>query len=206
MKLYYFPIAPNPTKVLIYVREKGLEIDMQLVDLRRGEHKSSEHLARNPRGNLPVLEVEEGQYLTESLAIIEYLEECYPEPAMIGRTPLERARIRAFERQVETGVLNPLTRFVHSTNSPLGLPARPEIAEAEWARLLDALPLVDASIGESPFAAGETPTIVDCTLFAALHFGDTFGVSIPEEFSNMKRWHLQFSERPSAGIQVPLLE
>jgi glutathione S-transferase len=200
MKLYYFPVAPNPTKVLVYLREKGIELEMQLVDLRQGEQNTPEHLARNPRAALPVLELDGGECLTESLPIIEYLEELYPEPVMIGATPLERARTRALERQVEVGVLNPLARYVHATNSPLGLPARPEVAAAEWDRLRGALPRIDEQIGESPFAAGERPSIVDCTLFAGLLFGEVFGATIPEDYANIHRWRRSFGERPSTRL------
>ena len=200
MKLYYFPVAPNPTKVLVYLKEKNIDIDLQLVDLLQGEQRSAEHQARNPRRALPVLELDSGECLTESLPIIEYLEELYPEPVMIGATPLERVRTRVFERQVELGIMNPLARYVHATNSPLGLPSKPEVAAAEWDRLQAALPRVDERIGDSPFAAGDAPSIVDCTLYAALLFGETFGATIPEEWSNIQRWKKAFSERPGAQL------
>jgi glutathione S-transferase len=74
VKLYYFPVAPNPTKVLVYAAEKGIALEMNVVNLREGEHRTPEHLARNAQGKLPVLELEDGCFLTESLAIIEYLE------------------------------------------------------------------------------------------------------------------------------------
>ena len=86
MKLYYFPVAPNPTRVRIYLAEKGTEVEQVLVDLRKGEQSSrSEHLERNPFGNLPVLELDDGRFLTESLAIMELFEELYPDPPMLGR-------------------------------------------------------------------------------------------------------------------------
>lgn len=197
MKLYYFPVAPNPTKVLVYLREKGIDIELELVNLREGEHRGAAHLARNPTGTLPVLELDSGEFLTESLSIIEYLEEVYPQPVMIGANPLARAQIRSYERKVEVGILNPIGRIVHATNSPLGLPARPEVATAEWERLLPALARVDALIGSSPFAAGETPSIVDCTLFAGLQFGEMFGVSLPDDCTNIRRWREVFGQRPS---------
>jgi glutathione S-transferase len=200
MKLFHFPGAPNPTRVLVFVREKSIDIDTELVDLREGEQNSAEHLARNPRGSLPVLQLDNGEYLTESLPIMEYLEELYPDPAMIGSDPLARARIREFERQVEVGILNPLARIVHATNSPLGLPARPEVAAAETQRLLTAAPRIDARIGDLPFATGYSPTIVDCTLFAGLLFGEFFGAVIPEECTNIHRWYNEFRKRPSAQI------
>jgi glutathione S-transferase len=114
MKLYYFPVAPNPTRVLVFVREKGIDIDTEFVDLRKGEQTSDEHLARNPQGSLPVLQLDNGEYLTESLPIMEYLEELYPDPVLIGTDALARARTREFERQVEVGILNPLARIVHA--------------------------------------------------------------------------------------------
>jgi len=200
MKLYYFPVAPNPTKVLIYLREKGIDIELVLVNLREGEHRDPAHLARNPKGALPVLELDCGEFLTESLPIIEYLEELYPEPVMVGPDPLTRARIRDYERQVEVGILNPIARFVHATNSPLGLPSRPEVAAAEWERLLPVLARVDARIGNSPFAAGEAPSIVDCTLFAGLQFGEMFDVSLLHDYANMRRWRDAFGQRPSTHL------
>ncbi len=99
MKLYVFPVAPNPTRVRLYLAEKaaaGAEIDVRevMVNLREGEQKLPEHLERNPLGKLPVLEFEDGSFLTESLAIIEYFEESHPEPPMIGSSIRERARVR----------------------------------------------------------------------------------------------------------------
>jgi len=198
MKLYYFPVAPNPTKVLVYLREKGLDMETVHVDLRQGEQKSPEHLARNPRGALPVLELDDGSCVCESLPIMEYLEELYPEPCMIGRDPLARLRVREFERQVELTLLGPVGRIVHATNSPLGLPPNPAVAKPEQDRLPAALRLVDERIGDNRFAAGDSPSIVDCTLFATLFFGEFFGVTVPDEYANLRRWYADFRQRPSA--------
>lgn len=132
MKLYIFPIAPNPTKVRLYLAEKtasGAMIDLPqiTVDFQEGKQREPTHLARNPFGKLPVLELDDGSYLTESLAIIEYIEECYPDPPMIGRNALERARVREFERIAELGVLLPTGRIIYATNSPLGLARNPGV-------------------------------------------------------------------------------
>lgn len=197
MKIYYFPVAPNPTRLMVYIGEKGIDIDRQLVDLTRGEQNAPEHLARNPRGALPVLELDDGSYICESLPIIEYLEELHPEPPMIGRTPEDRLRTREYERQVETTLLNRIGRLVHATNSPLGLPPNPAVAEPEQAALPQAMALVDQRIGDRPFAAGDCPCIVDCTLFAALNFGEFFGVTVPEDCRNLQRWYEDFKQRPS---------
>lgn len=200
MKFYFFPVAPNPTRVRTYIREKGIELEEILVDLAAGEQKSPEHLARNPRGALPVLELDNGDYITESLPMMEYLEELYPDPVMIGRDPLERLRNREFERMVEQTLLIPIGRIVHATNSPLGLPPQPAIADPERARLPAAMQRVDERIGANPFAAGESPTIVDCTLFASLYFGEFFGVEVASEYRNLRRWYSDFKTRPSAQM------
>ncbi|MAT90969.1 MAG: glutathione transferase [Halioglobus sp.] len=195
MKLYYFDIAPNPTRVMCYIREKGIDIDTVNVSLIEGEQRSPEHLARNPAGELPVLELVEGHYLSESLSIMEYLEELYPRPVMIGATPMARAHTRSFERQVDLGVLLPVARIVHATRSPLGLPACPQVAEQEQSRLPAVLQRVDERIGAGPFAMGAAPTIVDCTLFAGLQFGEFFDFDAFRRYANISRWYDSFRER-----------
>jgi len=131
VKLYSFPVAPNPARVEFYLTEKGITLDKVLVNLPKGEHRSPEQLARNPKGGLPVLELDNGQYLTESLAIIEYLEELYPAPPLIGTTPEQRAFTRSMERSIELNILARIARYIHATKSPLGLPPNPALAENE---------------------------------------------------------------------------
>jgi glutathione S-transferase len=200
VKLYYFHIAPNPSRVRIYLAEKGIEVEQVLVDLRAGEQKTPEHLARNPLGNLPVLEFDDGSFLTESLAIIEYFEELHPDPPMFGSDPQTRARVRSLERIIDSAVLARVARIVHTTNSPLGLPPVPEVAAREREGLPDALQVVEDRLGDQPFLAGERPTVPDCTLFAALRFGGFFGVELDPRFTGISRWYESFSKRPSANI------
>jgi glutathione S-transferase len=200
VKLYYFPIAPNPTKVRVYLAEKGLAIDSVRVDLAQGEQRSPEFLVRNPLGKLPVLELDDGTLLTESLPIIEYLEELHPEPPLIGTTPLERARVRCRERLVDLGVLIPVARIIHATNSPLGLPPCPEEARSYRQRLDVSLRVLDAAIGEGPFAAGARPSIADCTLWAALGFARFGQVEIDPGLRSLARWAQRFGERASATL------
>ena len=103
MKLYFFHVAPNPTKVRLYLAEKaagGAEIEIEpiLVNLLEGEQHSTAHLDRNPFGTLPVLELDDGTRLIESLTIIEYIEECHPEPILFGSDRAQRAQLRQLER------------------------------------------------------------------------------------------------------------
>ena len=159
MKLYTFPPAPNPARVGFYLREKGIELETVLVDFFKGEQNTPEHLARNPAGTAPVLELDDGSFLTESLVIIEYLEELYPEPPMIGTDPLSRARIREAERDIEFAVMLRIIRYVHAHKSPLGLPPNPVVAEQELSRLPNGLKRVEARLAGNEFVMGANPSI-----------------------------------------------
>lgn len=204
MKLYVFPVAPNPTKVRLYVAEKrlaGARLDVEevMVDLREGEQNRPEHLARNPQGRLPVLEIEERVFLTESLPIMQYLEELYPEPPMIGSTPLERAQTLSVERIAEQGVLYPIARVIHATDSPLGLPSNPAVAELFRDVMIKPLELLDQRLSDGrPFLMGASPTIADCTLQAGLHFGRMKKIEPDPSLKHLARWDAAYRERPAA--------
>lgn len=204
MKLYMFPVAPNPTRVRLYLAEKaaagkGLGIEEVTVNLREGEQKSPEHQARNPFEKLPVLELDDGSFLTESLPIIEYLEELHPEPPLLGSEPLERARVRELERIAELSVLYPIARVVHSTNSPLGLPPSREMVAHFGELIPKGLKVLDDRLSDGrPFLAGERPSIADCTLAAGLQFGRFGKVELDPCFENVIRWDAAYRERPPA--------
>lgn len=204
MRLYAFQVAPNPTRVRLYLAEKAdggtrLDVEEVRVSLPRGEQRSPAHLARNPLGALPVLELDDGTFLTESLAIIEFLEELHPDPPMIGTQARDRARVRELERIAEMGVLVPIAFTVHATKSPLGLPPAPEVAALFRARLPRALAVLDERLADGrPFVAGDRPTIADCTLAAGLQFGRFGGIELDPSFENVARWDASFRARPSA--------
>lgn len=209
MRLYYFPIAPNPTRLRLYLAEKaaggaGIELEQQLVDLRAGEQRRPEHLARNPLGKLPVLELADGSFLTESLAIVEYLEELHPEPSLIGRTPEARARVRELERIAELTVLQPIARILHGTKSPLGLPPAPEVAAHARAALPDGLAVLEARLADGrPFLAGDEVSIADCTLAAGFQFARFGGVMLPAPLPHLERWDRAYRERaPARSVLV----
>lgn len=204
MKLYYFPVAPNPTKVRLYLAEKRaggaqIELEEELVNFVTGEQRGEAHLARNPLGRVPVLELDDGSFLNESLAIIEYLEEFHPDPPMIGESPLERARQRELERLAEIGVLFPIGIIVHTTNSPLGYPPSVEVAERFRNMLPGPLSVLNDTLSDGrPFLAGSRPTVADCTLQAALQFGRFGSVDLPPSIDHIHRWDEEFRKRPSA--------
>ncbi len=204
MKLFMFPVAPNPTKVRLYLAEKKLAgvdlgVEQVMVDFREKQQKSPEHLARNPQGKLPVLAVEDGVYLTESLPIILFLEELHPDPPMIGCTSLERAQTLSVERLAEQGVLYCMARIVHATSSPLGLPPNPQVAEHFRAALPEALQLLDDRLSDGrPFLMGDRPTVADCTLEAGLQFGRMGKIALDPSYEHLSRWNEAFRTRPSS--------
>jgi glutathione S-transferase len=204
VKLYCFPIAPNPTRVRLYLAEKAeggspLRVEEVTVNLGDGEQKSAEHLARNPFGKLPVLELDDGSFLRESVAIIEYLEDRFPDPPLIGQNPEERARVRELDRVADLGVLLGIGRIVHATNSPLGLPPNPAVAADAQELLPVNLRFLDNCLADGRlFLAGERPSIADGTLQAAFQFGRFGKVAIDPAFEHLARWDRAYRDRSVA--------
>lgn len=201
MKLHEFPGAPNPKKVRVYLAEKGIEVGSVPVDIITGENRKPEFLEKNPMGGLPVLELDDGSFLPESLAIIEYFEDLHPNPPMIGTTPIARARVRALERLIELSVLGRIAVIFQNTHPLFAsrLKQSPDAAESARGALRSNLAVLDAKIGNNEFAAGDTPTIADCTLLAALQFAEFAQIAIDPAHKNVHRWYASFKQRPSAA-------
>lgn len=203
MKLYTQAVAPNPTKVELYLAEKaagGCEIPVEkiIVSLISGEHKSGENTKKNPLQRAPFLELDDGTFLAESLAIIEYFEELWPEPSMIGTTALERAQVRAIERSIDFDILYGLAMVVHATNSPVGYEKLPEVAARFTAFAKNPLAVLNERLSDGrPFVTGERPTIADCTLAAALQFARFGGAAISPDYSHIVAWDETYRARDS---------
>lgn len=201
MKLYDFAGAPNPRKVRIYLAEKGIRVPTEQVNLFSGDNRTPEFLKKNPMGGLPVLELDDGSHLPESLAIIEYFEELHPNPPMIGATPLERARVRALERLCELSILARIGTIFQNTSPFFAgrLKQSPEAAESALNSLNANLAVLDSQIGSKEFVAGDRPTIADCTLLAGVGFAEFAQVPIDAKYGNVRRWYENFKKRPSAA-------
>jgi glutathione S-transferase len=201
MKIYDFVGAPNPKKLRVYLAEKGIQVPFESVNIIAGDNRKPEFLKKNPMGGLPVLELDDGTCLSESLSIIEYFEEQHPNPPMIGTTPQERARVRALERICELNVLARIaTIFQHTSPLFAGrLKQVPEAAESARGLLEGSLAVLDAKIGSHPFVAGDKPSIADCTLCAALGFAEFAQIPIDAKYANLHRWYEDFKKRPSAA-------
>ena len=205
MRLYEAKMAPYPRRVKIYLAEKGIELERVEVDLHARENRSPAFLKKNPSGKIPVLELDGGVFLPESAAIMEYLEEIYPSPSMLGETPEQRAQTRATDR-VASEIFTVLAQMLMHTH-PAARQFHPELVQHR--QVGEALqPLVDQlfdqleeRIGDRSFLAGLRPTVADCTLFALI---DTvslgFGYVLPERCPRLRAWYKQFQERPSAKM------
>lgn len=202
MKVYDFAGAPNPKKLRVYLAEKGLQIPLESVDILSGQNRTPEFLARkNPLGGLPVLELDDGTCLTESLAIMECLEELNPTPSLLGTTPIDRARVRETERICELGVLSSVGTIFQNT-SPFcanRVKQSSEAADNARGRLSNALKVLDGRLATQQFVARDAPTIGDCTLLAALEFAAFGGIEINPAYQNVHRWYADFKQRPSAS-------
>lgn len=204
MKLHVFPIAPNGAKVVLYLEEKaaaGCPIDLEEVpvSLIEGEHRKPEFLAMNPRGTIPVLELDDGTILHESLAIIEYLEELHPTPSLWGDDPKTRALARQLERAADLSGLIPIAREIHASNSPLGRPPDPPVAEYHRALWQRGLAFLEERLSDGrPFLAGDAVTVADCTLAAAFQFARFRELPVLADAPRLQAWDARFRARPSA--------
>lgn len=201
MKLYDSTIAPNPRRVRIFLAEKGLEVPLEQVDLRAGVNRQPAFLQKNPMGGLPVLELDDGTCIAESLVICEFFEDKHPEPPLIGRTPEERAVARMWERRMELEVMAPLLgAFRHSSPFFQGrITQVPEMVEPSRGAARKRLAWVDELLGGREFVAGDRYTIADITLFCTIDFGGMVGEGYDPNLKNLVRWHESMKARPSAS-------
>lgn len=183
----------------MYMTEKGIDFEYVNVNLPGGEHRQDWFREKNPMAGLPVLELDDGRCLAESLPIIEYLEELHPSPPMIGESPLERHHAREMERLCEMSVLMRVGRIFRNTHPMFAGPNQiAQLADMAREELPGVLAIVDSKVGSNEFVAGARPTVADCTLFAAFKLAEIGGVEIDPKATNLARWWKSFSARPSA--------
>jgi len=201
MKIYDFALAPNPRRLRIFVAEKGLKIPTEQVDIFTGKNRTPEMLAKNPAGGLPVIELDDGSHLAESVAICRYLESLHPEPNMMGKDSREQATIEMWNRRIELGLFAAAGRAFQHTNElfKARLKQFPEYGETQRETTKQQLQWLDAQIGNKPFIAGDRFTIADITALVAVDFAaQAAGVPLDPSLKNLTRWHQSVSNRPSA--------
>ncbi len=203
MKLYTYPGAPNPRRVHIYLAEKGLSVPFEKVDIMTRANRTPEFLAHvNPLGGIPVLALDDGTHIAESVAICRYFEALHPEPSLFGRTPAEIGRIDMWNRRIEMTFMQPVgMAWVHG--SPLTKAVvKHQIAEmAEQARALvrSAFAFLDGELAKRAFVAGDAYSMADILALTTFDFAGQLNQLHPEPSqTNLLRWHAEVSARPSA--------
>ena len=209
MKLYDCQMAPNPRRVRIFLAEKGIDMPKIEVSILDGSNLKPDYLRVNPRGLLPVLELDDGTRLDETVAICRYIEETHPEPNLMGKTALEKATIESWQRHMEFDGLAAVGEIIRNSIpafSSRGLPgvtdtvpAIPALVERGTASLKRFYERLEKRLAETQFIAGDRYTIADITALCAVDVANNFlKISIPEGNTNSRRWHAAVSARPSA--------
>jgi glutathione S-transferase len=206
MKLYDTPLAPNPRRVRWFMAEKGItDVEIVTLNLFEAQHKTPEYLAKAGLPNVPMLEMENGVCVTESVAICRYLETKYPEPNLFGRTPEETAVIEMWLRRAEMMVATPIMMGVRHTHPAMGaLEAQvPVIGEHNISGAARALKVLDRRLAESEWIAADRITIADIIAFVGVDFGRMIKFRLPDELTHVARWADAMRARPAAAAGMP---
>jgi glutathione S-transferase len=203
MKLYgAAKPAPNPRRVRMFLAEKGIALDETPIDIMAREHKSPEHLARNSLGQVPVLELDDGTTISETVAICRYFEELQPEPALFGRTPVEKAHVDMWIRRVEFQVMTPVGMFwrhAHPRTAAL-LRQHKEFGESNRGAYARAQKWLDAELADGrPFLAGAALSMADICALSTVDFARWIGLDLEPEHAHLAAWHERLTARPSAA-------
>ena len=199
MKLYDFPGAPNPRRVRVVAAEKNIELDYVTVDMGKREHKTQEFIQKNPSGKIPVLELEDGTCIGESIAICRYLEALYPRPNLFGEDALETAQIEMAHRQIELELMSQIgTSWVNGpVVAKMGLVEPIEAAKQRSDDLTRAYyRRMNMELGRRDYLAGARYTIVDITAAIAVDFASALvGLKPDSELGNLCAWHERVTSR-----------
>ncbi|CDX17923.1 Glutathione S-transferase [Mesorhizobium sp. ORS 3324] len=202
MKLFDGGRAPNPRRVRVFLAEKGLTVPLVLIDMGALEHREQPVASRNPLRRLPVLELDDGTIITESIAICRYFEELHPEPALFGKGALGKAMVEMWQRRLEFNLFSCVAaafRHIHPAMRDWEVPQIPEWGEANKPKAIEFLHLLDRELADREFAAGDTYSVADITGLIAIDFMKPARIKVPEECTNVLRWHAALASRPSAA-------
>lgn len=206
MKFYDCKTAPSPRRVRIFMAEKGVDVETEQVDLGAGEQFSDEFRKVNPDCVVPALVLDDGTCLSEATAICQYLEERYPEPALFGSTPEERALVTMWNAKIEQqglwSVMDALRNYAKSFKGKAlsGLDSYeqiPELAERGRQRAERFCYRLDGQLADHRFVVGDRFSVADITAVAFVDFAKWVKLEIPDDAKHLRRWHADVSSRPS---------
>jgi len=201
MKLYDFKQAPNPRRVRIFLAEKSVSVPLEQVDIFSRANRQPPFLAKNPLGGIPVLELDDGTCIAESVAICRYFEALHPEPPLFGRDAVDQALIEMWNRRVELVLLNSIG-MVWGHGSPLTAKVVQQIpanVEPNRKRAVIFLELLDRELATREFVAGTHISIADISALCTIDFAKMVEIAPDPSLANVARWHATMSARPSAS-------
>ena len=201
MRLIEDSRAPNPRRVRVFLAEKGIEVPREQIDIMKLDHREAAFTERNPMQQVPVLILDDGAAIAESVAICRYFEEVHPEPPLFGRSAKDRALVEMWNRRMEIGLLFRVAqcfRHLHPAMAPLENPQFKEWGEINRPRALEMLSWLDAELAGRRFMAGDHYTIADITAMVAVDFMRPARIERPSSLANIARWYGEVSSRPSA--------
>ncbi len=202
MKLIDGGRAPNPRRVRIFLAEKDIDVPMEPLDISTLDHLSDDFRAINPMQRVPVLILDDGTVLTESVAICRYFEELHPEPPLMGRSPLEKAQVEMWNRRMELNLMAAVAasfRHVHPAMREMEKPQVPAWGEANKPKVMALVRWLDEELADREFIAGDRFTIADITALVAIDFMKPAKLAVPDDHRNLLRWHEDVRGRPSAA-------
>ncbi len=204
MKLYTFPGAPNPRRVHIYLAEKGIKVPFERIDIMKRENRQPEFIEKvNVMGGLPVLELDDGSHIAESIAICRYFEATTPDPPLFGSTAVEQGTVEMWLRRIELNFMMPVGLvWVHG--SPLTASVIkhqiPEVAEQNREVVRRYFEFLDDQLASREFIAGAAYSIADIVALCTLDFAAEFNsLQHTPDQRQLTRWHQSVSSRPSAS-------
>lgn len=201
MKIIEQNRAPNPRRVRIFIAEKGIAVLFEQIDIMKLEHKVPGFAARNPMQQVPVLLLDDGTAISESVAICRYFEETTPQPPLFGTGARGKALVEMMNRRVELGLLGRVAqafRHTHPAMAELEKPQVKEWGEANRSRIGGMLEILDRQLAASEFVAGEQYSIADITALVAVDFLKPIKYHRPAALKNLGRWYDAVAARPSA--------
>ena len=201
MKLFN-SVGPNPKVVRMYMAERGIEVDLQEIDLMGGENRQNDYVKINPGGQLPALELDNGDIIAEITCICEYLDDRDGGSSLIGTTPEERAETRMWARRIDLGILEPLTNgFRYAEGAPIfkvRMTLIPHAAADLKALAQEKISWLDGLMDGKEFVCGNRFTLADILLFVFLEFGTQVGQPLNDANKNIASLYERVGARPSA--------
>tara|TARA_B100000586_G_scaffold235726_1_gene186237 strand:- start:461 stop:1111 length:651 start_codon:yes stop_codon:yes gene_type:complete len=198
--------GPNPRMVRMFISEKGIELESLEHDLMGGENRKPPYTDKNPGGQMPALELDDGLVLAETVVICDYLEELHPSPALVGSTAQERAETRMWTRRIEQKITENMYNGYRYSEGLERFKDRmrclPEAADGLKAAAQDGLAWLDALMDGKQYVCGDRVTIADLVLYCCTDFTAGVGQSIDSSLRNISAWFARIDARPSAKASL----